>query len=134
MEFSKQLPVICLLLFIAITFLFSFWDKVSDWKGNISFLKEHFKNTFVASIVPISLFIITFLELLAGIGAVVGIFNYLKGSNGVGVMACLMAIIVLFIFLIGQRIAKDFDGAMKIVVYLIPTIFCLYLLTNGINL
>ncbi len=130
MPFTKELPVVFLLIFIAITFLFSAWDKVSDWKGNILFLKAHFKNTFVVKVLPISLFIIVVLELLAGIFSLIGIYNYLiYKSSYFAVLSCIVSLITLFIFLIGQRIAKDFDGAMKITVYIIPIVFCLYLLS-----
>ena len=33
-----------LLAFLAITFLQSGIDKISDWNGNLSFLKEHFSS------------------------------------------------------------------------------------------
>ncbi|QLE01119.1 DoxX family protein [Galbibacter sp. BG1] len=131
MEVSKDLlPVIALLIFIGITFLFSFWDKVSSWGGNTSFLRNHFQGTFVKHMVPISLWVITVLELVAGVGAILGIFYYVAGDKELALYSVCIALLVLFIFLIGQRIAKDFDGAMKIVVYLIPTMFCLYLLTQ----
>jgi len=36
---------ILVLVLLAITFIQSGYDKVMDWKGNVSWLKEHFANT-----------------------------------------------------------------------------------------
>lgn len=128
--YFNLLPHLGLLLFIAITFLFSFYDKISDWNGTISFLKQHFNGTFVRSIIPFTLFIITVLELLAGIFSILGIYNLFLGDNYFAILSCIISLLVLFIFLIGQRIAKDFDGAMKITVYIIPIVICIYILTR----
>jgi uncharacterized membrane protein YphA (DoxX/SURF4 family) len=49
---------IILLLFLVITFLQSGIDKITDWKGNISWLKDHFKSTFLGRMVPLSVGII----------------------------------------------------------------------------
>lgn len=124
------LPIIALLLFIAITFLFSFWDKISDWNGNLTFLRSHFAKTFVVPLLPFTLLVITILEFVAGIFALLGIYYLFSDQYFIAILSCILSLIVLFIFLIGQRIAKDFDGAMKITVYIIPVVFCLYLLTS----
>ena len=128
--YFNLLPQLSLLLFIAITFLFSFYDKISDWSGTISFLKQHFKGTFVQFIIPLALLLITILELIAGIFSIIGIYNVFSGDKYFAILSCIISLLVLFIFLIGQRIAKDFDGAMKITVYIIPVVFCFYLLVN----
>ncbi|WP_417443319.1 DoxX family protein [Joostella sp.] len=124
------LPIIGLLLFIAITFLFSFWDKISDWNGNLTFLRSHFAKTSVVPLLPFTLLVITILEFVAGIFALLGIYFLFSDHYFIAILSCILSLIVLFIFLIGQRIAKDFDGAMKITVYIIPVVFCLYLLTS----
>ncbi|MEL4307044.1 DoxX family protein [Joostella sp. CR20] len=128
-QYLQILPAVCLLVFIAITFLFSFIDKVTDWNGNLSFLQTHFKDTFVVPLLPFTLFLITILELIAGVLAIIGIV-YLFASNNafIAIVSCIISLIVLFIFLIGQRIAKDFDGAMKITIYIIAVVLCLYFL------
>jgi uncharacterized membrane protein YphA (DoxX/SURF4 family) len=45
MKFLSNYPAeVLLLIFLIITFIQSGIDKLLDWNGNISFIKEHFKN------------------------------------------------------------------------------------------
>ena len=63
----KHITEILLLSFLIITFLQSGFDKIFDWKGNVSWLKEHFSKTFMANIVPLNVAIILITEMIAGI-------------------------------------------------------------------
>jgi len=125
----NNITEIILLLFLAITFLQSGVDKVLDWKGNISWLKEHFSETFMANMVPFNLSIILIIETIAGILALLGIATILIDGNTVyGFYSAILSAITLLLLLFGQRVAKDYDGARTIVIYFIPTIMTLYLL------
>lgn len=120
---------IILLLFLAITFLQSGLDKILDWKGNIGWLKEHFSKTFMGNIVEINVAIILIIEVIAGILAVLGIYQLVVNDNStLGFYAAILSAITLLLLLFGQRVAKDYDGARTIVIYLIPTLFALYLM------
>ncbi|MCP4051752.1 MULTISPECIES: DoxX family membrane protein [unclassified Mesoflavibacter] len=120
---------IILLLFLAITFLQSGLDKILDWKGNIGWLKEHFSKTFMGKIVEINVAIILIIEVIAGILAVLGIYQLVVNDNStLGFYAAILSAITLLLLLFGQRVAKDYDGARTIVIYLIPTLFALYLM------
>lgn len=120
---------IILLLFLAITFLQSGLDKILDWKGNISWLKSHFSKTFMANMVEVNVAIILILETIAGLLAIIGIYQLLVNDNAsLGFYASILSAITLLLLLFGQRVAKDYDGARTIVVYLIPTLFTLYIL------
>ncbi|HIC32288.1 MAG TPA: DoxX family membrane protein [Flavobacteriaceae bacterium] len=120
---------IILLLFLAITFLQSGLDKILDWKGNIGWLKEHFSKTFMGKMVEINVAIILLIETVAGILAILGIYQLIVNDNAtLGFYAATLSAITLLLLLFGQRVAKDYDGARTIVIYLIPTIFALYLL------
>ncbi len=120
---------IILLLFLAITFLQSGLDKILDWKGNIGWLKEHFSKTFMGKIVEINVAIILIIEVIAGILAVLGIYQLIVNDNStLGFYAAILSAITLLLLLFGQRVAKDYDGARTIVIYLIPTLFALYLM------
>lgn len=125
----NNITEIILLLFLAITFLQSGVDKVLDWKGNVSWLKEHFSETFMANMVPFNLSIILIIETIAGILALLGIASILIDGNTVyGFYSAILSAITLLLLLFGQRVAKDYDGARTIVIYFIPTIMTLYLL------
>ncbi len=54
-------PILILLL-LAVTFLQSGIDKITDWNGNITWLKEHFAKTYIISKInlPILTFNLTF--------------------------------------------------------------------------
>ncbi|WP_336066810.1 DoxX family membrane protein [Mesoflavibacter sp. CH_XMU1404-2] len=120
---------IILLLFLAITFLQSGLDKILDWKGNIGWLKEHFSKTFMGKMVEINVAIILVIETVAGILAILGIYQLIVNDNAtLGFYAAILSAITLLLLLFGQRVAKDYDGARTIVIYLIPTIFALYIL------
>ncbi|WP_289043767.1 DoxX family membrane protein [uncultured Olleya sp.] len=125
----NNITEIILLLFLAITFLQSGVDKVLDWKENVSWLKEHFSETFMANMVPFNLSIILIIETIAGILALLGIATILIDGNTVyGFYSAILSAITLLLLLFGQRVAKDYDGARTIVIYFIPTIMTLYLL------
>ncbi|RZJ67953.1 MAG: DoxX family membrane protein [Flavobacterium sp.] len=118
---------ILILLFLAVTFIQSGYDKVSDWKGNVGWLKEHFSKTFLAKSVPAALFIILALELAAGIFCVVGSIQLLtNGERSYGFYGAVFSCITLIFLLFGQRIAKDYDGARTIAIYFIPAVMAVY--------
>ena len=53
--------------FLGICFIQSGLDKVTDWKGNLSFLTDHFSQTFFRNTVPLLLIVITILEVAGGL-------------------------------------------------------------------
>lgn len=125
----NHITEIILLLFLAITFLQSGLDKILDWKGNIGWLKEHFSKTFMGKMVEINVAIILITEVIAGILAILGIYQLIVNDNAtLGFYAAILSAITLLLLLFGQRVAKDYDGARTIVIYLIPTVFALYIL------
>ena len=125
----NNITEIILLLFLAITFLQSGYDKISDWNGNISWLKEHFSKTFMANMVTVNVAIILVLETAAGLLAVIGCVTLIVDSNtSYGFYSAILSAITLLLLLFGQRVAKDYDGARTIVIYFVPTIMALYLL------
>ncbi|HUH26455.1 MAG TPA: hypothetical protein VLY87_07495 [Flavobacterium sp.] len=120
---------IIILLFLAITFLQSGYDKIVDWKGNVGWLKSHFANTFLGDKVPFSLGTILILEIIAGISALTGIYRLvLCDAKEMALYAGVVSSVTLLFLLLGQRIAKDYDGARTIVIYFIPTILLVYML------
>jgi hypothetical protein len=59
----------------------------------------------------------------------VAIFQFVfEGESSIGLHAASVSSITLLLLLFGQRMAKDYEGAKTIVVYLIPTVFLVYLL------
>ncbi len=128
---TKFAPQLLILAFLAIVFLQSGIDKLTDWKGNLFFLKDHFSKTFFKNSVPLILGIILIGELLVGVLSIVGIVQiYTSGIMIMGFYAAVIAGKVLLALLLGQRIAKDYEGAKTIAVYFMITVFGVYLLAS----
>ena len=119
---------ILLLAFLVVTFLQSGLDKIMDWKGNLGWLNDHFSKTFLKGMVPVLLGVVLFLEMISSILCSVGIFQlWFDKKTEMGLYGAILSAITLLLLLFGQRVAKDYDGARTIVIYLMPTIFLIYL-------
>ena len=126
---AKYVTEILLMAFLAITFLQSGSDKIFDWKGNVSWLKEHFSKTFMANMVTFNVAIVLVFELAAGLLCILGIYQLIANNNKViGLYGAILACVVLLMLLFGQRVAKDYDGARTIAIYFMPAIFAVFLL------
>ena len=118
---------ILILVFLAITFLQSSYDKLFYWKDNIAWLKGHFAKTQLKNHVPLALLHVLILELITTILCVVGAIELLLNSGRVfGYYGAVFSCITLLMLLVGQRLAKDYDGARTIVIYFIPAIMAVY--------
>lgn len=127
---TNYITEILILIFIAITFLQSGFDKITDWQGNIGWLKGHFSKTFLAGQVPLMVGIILITEVIAGLMALVGILYIISsGQTEIALYANVLAAITLLMLLFGQRVAKDYAGAFTIVGYFIVVILGVTLLS-----
>ena len=128
-DFVPRAPEILILTFLIIVFLQSSIDKIFDWKGNLSFLTEHFEDTPLDSLVPILLTTVMLAEMAAGILCAAGLFQLVVfGETEVALYGSVFACVSLLMLLFGQRLAKDYDGAKTIAVYFVPAVFLVYLL------
>ncbi|PRZ26220.1 DoxX family membrane protein [Flavobacterium granuli] len=118
---------ILILVFLAISFLQSGYDKLFYWKDNVDWLKSHFAKTPLRNQVPLALANILVLELIAGILCVVGAIQLLVNDGRMfGFYGAIFSCITLIMLLFGQRLAKDYDGARTIVIYFIPAVMAVY--------
>ena len=118
---------ILILIFLALTFLQSGYEKVFYWKDNVSWLKEHFSKTILKDQVPLALLHLLILELISGILCVVGAIQLrTKSGREFGFYGAIFSCICLLMMLFGQRLAKDYDGARTIVIYFIPAVMAVY--------
>ncbi len=115
------------LLFLAITFIQSGYDKIFDWEANVNWLKSHFKNTILKNHVPLALKTVLVFELISGVLAIVGCIEQMTNSGRFfGFYAAIFSCITLLMLLVGQRLAKEYDGARTIVIYFIPAVLAVY--------
>ena len=118
---------VLLLIFLALTFLQSGYEKIFYWKENVNWLKEHFAKTVLKNQVPLALLHLLILELISGILCVVGVIQLLtKSGREFGFYGAIFSCICLLMMLFGQRLAKDYDGARTIVIYFIPAVMAVY--------
>ncbi|MEQ8219550.1 MAG: DoxX family protein [Arenibacter sp.] len=120
-----------LLLFLVITFLQSALDKILDWKGNLSWLKGHFSQTPFKNMVPLLLGTVMVTEIVAGTLCTIGFyFLMVEGDGAIALVGAILACLALLMLLLGQRMAKDYDGARTIAIYFMPAIFLVFLLQS----
>ena len=118
-----QICQILIALFLSIVMIQSGLDKAIDWKGNQSFLVEHFSKTFLSKLVNPLLLSILILEIVAGVFCLFGSFNSLMHNDSQFIKIGFILVGIDFIALVfGQRIAKDYVGAAVLVNYFILAI------------
>jgi len=119
------------LLFLAVTFIQSAYDKVFAWQGNVDWLKGHFANTsLLKNNVPAALGTILILELVTGVLTLAGCVQLvINGERTFGFYGAVFSCITLILLLLGQRLAKDYDGARTIAIYFVPAVLAVFWLT-----
>jgi len=127
---TKHPAEILILLFLIVTFLQSGIDKLTDWKGNVSFIKGHFKGSPLRNSVPLLLSIVLVTEIVASLFMIYGIYELVfDGITTFALYGIELSALTLIFLLIGQRLAKDYAGAMTLTVYFIITILGINLMT-----
>ena len=132
MKFLSNYPTeVLVLLFLIVTFVQSGIDKLLDWNGNVSFISDHFKNSPLKKSVPLLLGVILILEIIAGGLMIFGVYQlYTSGVKEIALLGIELCAVVLIFLLIGQRLAKDYAGAMSLAVYFLITLLGVYLLNS----
>jgi hypothetical protein len=132
MRFLSNYPTeILILFFLIITYLISAVEKIVDWKGNVLFIKEHFKNSPLKNGVPFLLAILLVLEIIAVVLMIVGVYQiYTSEAKEIALLGIALSAISIIFMLIGQRLAKDYPGAMSLGVYFMITLCGVYLLNK----
>ena len=127
-EIGREIPAVSGALLVAILFIQSGLDKIFDWKGNLDWLTGHFAKTFLNGTVPLMLGVITVMEVATGLLSAAGIIYFLlAGSTIVIFYAALIGIAAITALFFGQRVAKDYPGAVSLVPYFILLMILIYL-------
>lgn len=115
--------------FFAIAFLQSAVDKWIDSKGNLEFLSGHFGSSPLRGLVSPMFWGITVLESIAGVLAAIGAVQILIGAGTMialwGIAFSMISLLCLFF---GQRLAKDYAGAVVLASYFAVALLGLMLL------
>jgi hypothetical protein len=114
--------------FLAVLFLQSGLDKVTDRKGNLEWLTGHFAKSPLRGAVPLLLTTITLIELAAGVLSGLGVLELIVWRTTrlalAGALAAGLALLSLFF---GQRMAKDYAGAAGLVPYFLVAVVAIVL-------
>lgn len=103
---------------VAILFLQSGFDKVLNYKGNLSYFQDYFKNSPLKTTVGLLLPTLTVLEVAAGILSALGVIMIVFANNfQIGFWGLVLAAFDIICLFFGQRIAKDYGAAASIVGY-----------------
>ncbi|WP_196887123.1 DoxX family membrane protein [Aureivirga sp. CE67] len=128
---KENITEILILVFLIITFVQSGIDKILDWKGNVSFITDHFKLSPLRNMVPLLLGIVMIIETIAGVLMIAGIYQLsTSGATDMALYGAVLSAVTLIFLLIGQRLAKDYPGAMSLTVYFILNVMVIYMLTH----
>ena len=115
--------------FFAIAFLQSALDKVIDKKGNLEYLTGHFASSPVRGLVQPMFWALTVLEAVAGVLCGLGALCLLVGlGSGLALWGLVFALIALLCLFFGQRMVKDYGGAVVIANYYAVAVLGLILL------
>ena len=103
--------------FMSILFLQSSLDKILDYKGNLAYFTAHFKNSPLAKTVGLMTPVLTILEFMAGVLCAIGVVALYSGNKFWAFSGLLVAGIAFLSLFFGQRVAKDYAGALSIATY-----------------
>jgi len=127
--FMMKSAEVFILILLAIVFLQSGIDKITDWKGNLDWLTGHFANSPFGGMVSLLLGTLLFFEVMTGLVSIAGIVSIVSsGSSLIGLYACQLSAITFLMLFLGQRLAKDYPGAETIVNYFVIAIIGMYLM------
>ena len=110
-------------IFLSIALLQSGSDKILNRNGNLEWLSSHFSNSPLSGLVPLLLNVVTILEIIGGSFTLIGsLMNLVNGNNILLTIGLLIAALNFLALFLGQRIAKDYEGAAVLVNYFILNI------------
>jgi uncharacterized membrane protein YphA (DoxX/SURF4 family) len=115
--------------FMAILFLQSGFDKVFNYKDNLVYFTDHFKNSPLSNTVPLLMPIMTVLEVIAGLLCATGTVALLRGNEVIAYWGLMVAAISFLCLFFGQRLAKDYAGAVSLASYFIIVVVGLLMLS-----
>ncbi len=111
-------PLLCIYVFFFILFFQSGLDKIFNWQGELNWIQSHFNKTIFKSFVPTLLFALMLLEIITGLMCIVSVVHlFFPISDYFPFLALFFSSCTLLSLFLGQRIAKDYQGAISIAVY-----------------
>ena len=99
-------PVL-VLLFLAITYIQSGYDKAFHWNDNVAWLKSHFQNSILKNNVPAAMAVLLVFELVSGILCLVGCCQlFINGERTFGFYGAVFSSVTFLMLLFGNVLLK----------------------------
>ena len=122
--------LLCIYIFFLVLFLQSGLDKIFNWKAELDWIKPHFKKTIFKSFVPTLLFTLTLLELTTAILCFFTIVHqFITIHEYLPFFTLFFSSCTFLCLFLGQRIAKDYQGAVSIAIYFGINLWGLFILS-----
>lgn len=109
--------LILLFVFLFITFGYSAFEKINTFPKSVEYYSHYIKNNTIAKCMKFLLFAIIIAEIGISIGFLVGMYEVFFREPFIGFWAIFCACLLLIVFVIGQRIAHDYEGAKGTAIY-----------------
>lgn len=124
-----SMQILCM-VFLTVLFLQSGLDKAFNYQGNYKYLQEHFSKSPLKNTVSILFPAITVLEVLAGIFSLAGLFMFfIDGSSFIGMLGAQLSALCILMLFLGQRLAKDYNGAATLTTYFLVCLAAIFILS-----
>ena len=122
--------LLCIYIFFLVLFLQSGLDKIFNWKIELNWIKPHFSKTIFKSFVPTLLFTLMLLEVTTGLVCFLAIVNqFFPIYEKLPFFSLFLSSCTLLCLFLGQRIAKDYQGAISITIYFGINLWGLFILS-----
>ena len=116
--------------FLTVLFLQSGFDKVFNYSGNYNFMKEHFSKSPLKSTIAILFPVITVLEVSAGVFSLAGLLMlFIDEATFIGLIGAQLSALCIILLFLGQRLAKDYNGAATLSKYFLVCLGAIYILS-----
>lgn len=107
-------------LFLIITFWYSAFEKVIDFRGSVAYYKNYFNRIFISKWISPILILIIVAEIITTLLLCAGVYElWIVNQPIYGLYGIITGSSTLLCFLFGQRLVKDYEGARGIAIYFI---------------
>ncbi|MFM7016673.1 MAG: DoxX family protein, partial [Bacteroidota bacterium] len=119
------------LAFMAMVFLQSGFDKLTNYKREMAWIRQKFARSFLHDYVAILFLILSISEVVSGLLSSAGFVQILLSCNSyLAIYGAWASTLTMLMLIFGLRFTKDYTGAASLIPYFIACIMTLYFLLD----
>jgi uncharacterized membrane protein YphA (DoxX/SURF4 family) len=119
------------LAFMAVVFLQSGFDKLTNYKREMAWIRQKFARSFLHDYVAPLFFILSISEVVSGLLSVAGFLQILfTCCSYLAIYGAWASTLTMIMLIFGLRFTKDYTGAASLIPYFIAFILTLYFLLD----